>query len=155
MSTARLQSTTDPAPTEAQGWLHTVFARQRHLTAHATQGYRDRLRCARYRYRTRRRQKENECLEEHVAEALPRATTGWTIRDEGGHLPIQTLVSNKKSSLKQRVTVSSTDVARPRKDIPMFGNAVIAADQTYHIRTKLVLVVGMGVVEIVVPQKYS
>jgi hypothetical protein len=49
----------------------------------------------------------------------------------------------------------STYVARPRKDIPMFGNAAIVADQTYHIRTKLVLLVDMGVVAIVVPRKYS
>jgi hypothetical protein len=37
----------------------------------------------------------------------------------------------------------------------MFGNAAIVADQTYLIRTKLVLLVDMGVVAIVVPQKYS
>jgi hypothetical protein len=46
-------------------------------------------------------------------------------------------------------------VPRLRKDTHMSGNAVIAVGQTYHTRTKLVLVVGMGVVATVLPPKYS
>lgn len=37
----------------------------------------------------------------------------------------------------------------------MFGNAAIAAGQTYHIKTKLALVADTDVVAIVVPRRYS
>jgi len=77
------------------------------------------------------------------------------MRSRHGHTPIHTLVSGKKGLLGQWVIVSLTYAIRPKSDTHMFGNAAIAAGQTYHIKTKLALVADTDVVAIVVPRRYS
>jgi hypothetical protein len=98
-STASLQHITTRDPKEAPGWLDTVVANQRHITARATQGYQNRLRYAEHRYRTNQRQTDNKRLEEHVAEAPPPVATGRPMRGRCEHVPIQTLVSIEESFL--------------------------------------------------------
>jgi hypothetical protein len=98
-STASLQHLTTRDPKKAPGWLDTVVANQRRITARATQGYQNRLRCAQHRYRTNRRRTDNKRLEQHVAETLAPVATEGPMRGRCEHIPIQTLVSIEESFL--------------------------------------------------------
>ena len=121
---------------EARGWLRTVFTKQQHCTARATQGYSAHLHRALHRYRTGRRRTDIDRADEHVSEMVPRAMLGWAMQSRCEHIPIQTLVSGKEGFLRKRIIVALTYVVRPKNDTHMFGNAAIVADQTYRIRTK-------------------
>lgn len=140
---------------EAPGWLRTVFTKRRHHTARVAQGYRDHSHRAQHRYRTAKIRSDNECVGECVFEAALWAAMGWTMRSRRKYTPIYTLVSGKEGFLRKQFIVALTYVIRPRNDTLMSGSVAIVVGQTYHIRTKLVLLVDMDVVATVVPQRYS
>jgi len=77
------------------------------------------------------------------------------MRSRRKYTPIYTLVSGKEGFLRKQFIVALTYVIRPRNDTLMSGSVAIVVGQTYHIRTKLVLLVDMDVVATVVPQRYS
>lgn len=144
MSTVGLQCITNQDPREAPGWLLTILTKQQRCTTRAAQGFRDRLHRAQHRCVPNRTRTDSLRFDEHVAGALPQVATGRTLRSRREQTPIHTLVSDEESFLQKLIMVSLTYVSRGRRNTPMFGNAVIAVGQAYHIRTKPVLVVGMG-----------
>ena len=155
MPSVNLMPITDRDSKDAPVWLRTALTKQRRSKALATSDYHCRLQRTQHRYRSRRRRSENRFLGEPTNETLPRAATDCAVRSRREYIPIQTLVSDKESFLQKRVLVSLAYLARPKRSTPMFGNAAIAAGQTYHIRTKLVLIVDTDVVAIVVPRRYK